>query len=58
MRVELNDAFVRALKPPARGQIDLRDTLVPCLTLRITHTGTAPGRCKRAPATASERADP
>ena len=41
MRVELTDAFVRALKPPARGRIDLRDTLVPCLTLRITHTGTA-----------------
>jgi integrase len=41
MRVELTDAFVRALKPPARGRIDLRDTLVPCLTLRITHNGTA-----------------
>ena len=41
MRVELTDAFLRALLPPPRGRIELRDTFVPCLALRITANGTA-----------------
>ena len=41
MRVELTDAFLRALRPPARGRIELRDTVVQCLALRVTAAGTA-----------------
>src|SRR5262252_6949104 len=39
MRVELTDAMLRTLVPPGRGRIELRDTLVPGLVLRITPTG-------------------
>jgi integrase len=36
MPVELTDAMLRALVPPTRGRIELRDTVVPGLVLRIT----------------------
>src|SRR4051794_24305578 len=41
MRVELTDAYLRALRPPEEGRIELRDAVVRGLALRITPTGTA-----------------
>jgi integrase len=41
MRRDLTDAFLRNLKPPARGRIELRDTRVRGLTLRMTANGAA-----------------
>jgi integrase len=41
MRVELTDAFLRALRPPQRGRIELRDSMVPGLAIRVTASGTA-----------------
>lgn len=41
MRHDLNDAYLRALKPPASGRIELRDARVTGLVLRITPAGVA-----------------
>jgi integrase len=41
MRRDLNDAFLETLKPPQRGRIELRDTRVRGLVLRMTSTGVA-----------------
>jgi integrase len=41
MRLEINDALIRSLKPPTSGRIELRDTLVNGLVLRISANGTA-----------------
>lgn len=38
---ELTDAFLRTVRPPAKGRIELRDKRVPGLVLRITSTGVA-----------------
>jgi integrase len=40
MAKELTDAFIQALKPPATGRIEVRDTRVPGFSVRITKTGT------------------
>jgi integrase len=36
MKRELTDAFLRGVEPPAEGRLELRDTKVPGLVLRIT----------------------
>jgi integrase len=41
MRRDLTDVFLRTLKPPQRGRIELRDTKVRGLVLRMTPTGAA-----------------
>jgi integrase len=41
MRRELNDAMLRALRPPVTGRLELWDTRVAGLVLRITVSGTA-----------------
>jgi integrase len=41
MRRDLTDAFLRTLRPPERGRIELRDTRVRGLVLRMTPTGAA-----------------
>ena len=40
MQLEITDAFLRSLRHPARGRLELRDTEVPGLTIRVTPTGT------------------
>src|SRR4051794_26925636 len=39
MRLEINDAFLRALRPPATGRLEVWDTKQPGLALRVTPTG-------------------
>jgi integrase len=41
MRRDLTDVFLRGLKPPERGRIEIRDTKVRGLVLRMTWTGAA-----------------
>jgi integrase len=41
MRFDLNDAMLRALRPPAKGRIELLDADVPGLALRLTAAGVA-----------------
>jgi hypothetical protein len=41
MRRDLNDAWLRTLRPPASGRVELRDTRVMGLVLRMTPTGAA-----------------
>jgi integrase len=41
MRRDLTDVFLRNLKPPERGRIEIRDTKVRGLVLRMTWTGAA-----------------
>jgi integrase len=41
MRRDLTDAFLRTIKPPQRGRIEIRDTKVRGLVLRMTSTGAA-----------------
>jgi integrase len=41
MRRDLSDAFLRALKPPAAGRLELRDTKVKGLVLRVSPAGVA-----------------
>ena len=41
MRRDLSDAWLRALKPPISGRLELRDARVMGLVLRITSTGVA-----------------
>jgi integrase len=41
MRRDLTDVFLRNLKPPQRGRIEIRDTKVRGLVLRLTPTGAA-----------------
>jgi integrase len=41
MKRELNDAWLRAVKPPAAGRLEVRDSVVRGLTFRITSGGTA-----------------
>jgi integrase len=41
MRHELTDAFIRALKPPALGRVEVWDSKQPLLLLRVTATGVA-----------------
>ncbi len=41
MKRDLNDAWLRTLKPPAKGRLELRDTNTKGLVLRITPTGAA-----------------
>ncbi len=41
MKRELTDAFLRGVEPPAEGRIELRDTKVPGLVLRMTPKGLA-----------------
>jgi integrase len=41
MRQELSDAYLRGVKPPAAGRLELRDAKVPGLVLRMTPAGTA-----------------
>jgi integrase len=41
MRRDLTDVFLRTLKPPQRGRIEIRDTKVRGLVLRMTPTGAA-----------------
>jgi integrase len=40
LRTQLSDATLRALKPPTRGRIEMQDTLVPQLWVRLTSAGT------------------
>lgn len=40
-RRSLTDAFLRAVKPPAEGRLEIRDSDVKGLTLRMTSSGTA-----------------
>ncbi len=39
MRVVLSDAWLRAVKPPSAGRIEVRDVKAPGLVVRITPTG-------------------
>ncbi len=39
MKRELNDAWLRSVKPPAAGRIEIRDTEVSALVLRVTPNG-------------------
>jgi integrase len=39
MRVVLSDAWLRAVKPPPHGRIEVRDTKAPGLVVRITPSG-------------------
>jgi hypothetical protein len=39
MRIELTDAMLRALRPPARGRLELLDATVQGLALRVTKAG-------------------
>ncbi|MCS6854609.1 MAG: Arm DNA-binding domain-containing protein, partial [Elioraea sp.] len=39
MRRDLNDALIRALRPPVRGRLEVQDTRVPGLMLRVTSSG-------------------
>ena len=41
MQRDLNDAWLRALKPPERGRLEVWDTRVVGLVLRLTPTGAA-----------------
>jgi hypothetical protein len=39
VRVTLSDAWLRAVKPPPHGRIEVRDTKAPGLVARITPSG-------------------
>ena len=39
MKRELTDAFLRALRPPAQGRVEVHDTRMPGLVFRITPAG-------------------
>jgi len=41
MRRELTDVFIRSLPPPANGRVEIWDSRVSGLVLRITPTGAA-----------------
>ncbi len=41
MQRDLNDAWLRALKPPEQGRLEVWDTRVVGLVLRLTPTGAA-----------------
>lgn len=38
-RIALDDASIKRLSPPARGRVEVRDELVPALSLRVYHDG-------------------
>lgn len=41
MKHDINDAWLRTVKPPAEGRVELRDSRTKGLVLRITSTGSA-----------------
>lgn len=46
MKVKFSDVWLRALKPPAAGRLEVRDTGGTGLVLRVTSNGAASWSCR------------